>query len=348
MPKIPNLLLASFATAMTVNANPAFVQMPAGGAPAMPDIVRGTIVAPAAKLELVFDGGCYLEGPVQGPDGNIYFSDITMTWRFGMGAGNIWVNDPKTGITRIFRSPSAMSNGLAFDAEGNLLAAHGADFGGRYITRTDMKTGKAVIMAGLYNGRPFNAPNDLTIDAKGRIYFTDPRYFGHEPVEQPVMGVYRIDTDRSVHLILADNARPNGIAVSPDQKYLYVTDNDILRSDRRLDPAALTRNGTMQLVRYDLSADGTPSNRKLLADFTGQGPGGIDGVKVDSKGNVYAAVQTKRRGVTVYDSEGKELAYVPTPEQPSNLALAKIGGRSWLYITVNKVLYRIETLIPPM
>ena len=76
-----------------------------------------------------------------------------------------------------------------------MIVAEGADFGGRRVTRTDMVTGKSTIIAGLYDGRPFNSPNDITIDEKGRIYFSDPRYLGHEPVDQPVMGVYRIDTD---------------------------------------------------------------------------------------------------------------------------------------------------------
>lgn len=266
-----------------------------------------------------------------------------MTFRFAMSAGNIWVHDPKTGKTRIFRSPSGMSNGLAFDASGDLVAVHGADFGGRYVTRTDMATGRATILAGLYNGRPFNAPNDLAIDAAGRIYFTDPRYFGHEPVEQPVMGVYRIDTDGSVKLILADNARPNGIAVSRDQKYLYVTDNDILRADRRIDPGALTRNGGIYLVRYNLSPEGMPSNRTVIVDFSGDPAGGVDGIDVDSEGNIYAAVQTSRPGIGVYDRDGKQLAFVPTPERPANVALARVGKRNWLYIAMGRKLLRIET-----
>src|SRR2546425_7358257 len=76
-----------------------------------------------------------------------------------------------------------MSNGIEFDVEGRMVVAEGAGFGGRRITRTDMKTGKAVILAGLYNGRPFNSPNDLVLDARGRIYFTDPRYSGYRSEE---------------------------------------------------------------------------------------------------------------------------------------------------------------------
>jgi gluconolactonase len=104
--------------------------------------------------------------------------------------------------------------------------AKGADFGGRRIIRTNMKTGVAEIIAGLYNGKPFNAPNDISIDVQGRIYFSDPRYLGREPVMLGAMAVYRIDPDGSVHRILADAGKPNGVAVSPDQKSLYVVSND--------------------------------------------------------------------------------------------------------------------------
>src|SRR5215207_7601689 len=167
------------------------------------------VVPPDAKLEKVFDGGLVLtEGVAVDPDGMVYFSDITFTHvsrdaRAPLEAGHIWKHDPKTGKTTVFRSPSGMSNGLKFDADGNLLAAEGADFGGRRVTR-----------------------NDITIDEKGRIYFSDPRYLGHEPIDQPVMAVYRIDTDGSVHRIITDAGKCNGVAVSPDQKSLYVVSND--------------------------------------------------------------------------------------------------------------------------
>ena len=159
------------------------------------------IVPPDAKLEKIFDGGLVLtEGVAVAPDGMVYFSDITFTHvsraeNKPIEAGHIWKFDPTTGKATIFRSPSGMSNGLKFDADGNLLAAEGADYGGRRVTRTDMKTGKSYIIAGLFEGKPFNAPNDITIDEKGRIYFSDPRYLGHEPIDQPVQAVYRIDPD---------------------------------------------------------------------------------------------------------------------------------------------------------
>ena len=122
-----------------------------------------------AKLEEGFGEAFFTEGPAVAPDGAVYFSDITFTSQSGMQAGHIWKYDPKTGKATIFRSPSGMSNGIKFDAQGRMIVAEGADFGGRRVIRTDMKTGKSEIIAGLYEGRPFNAPNDITIDEKGRI-----------------------------------------------------------------------------------------------------------------------------------------------------------------------------------
>ena len=190
------------------------------------DIDIEEILPQDSELVEVFSDAHFTEGPTVAPDGKVYFSDITFTHQTDMQAGHIMRYNPDTGKTTVFRSPSGMSNGMKFDAQGRLVIAEGADFGGRRITRTDMKTGKSDIIAGLYEGKPFNSPNDLTIDEQGRIYFTDPRYVGYEPVEQPVMGVYRIDTDGSVHLVIADSGKPNGIAVSPDQKTLYVGSND--------------------------------------------------------------------------------------------------------------------------
>src|SRR6266850_2421470 len=120
-----------------------------------------SIIPAGAKLELIFDGGCMLtEGVAAGHDGMIYFSDITFT---------------------------------KFGRDGNMIAALGADYGGRMLVKTDMKTGKTYILSGLYNGRPYNALNDITIDEKGRIYFSDPRYLGHEGVYQDGFAVYRLD-----------------------------------------------------------------------------------------------------------------------------------------------------------
>ena len=311
------------------------------------EAAEATIVAADAKLELVFDGGAVLtEGCACAPDGSIYFSDITFTFQTkddkGVSeAGHIWRYDPGTGKTSIFRSPSGMSNGIKFDAAGNMLVAEGADYGGRRVTRTNLKTGKSYIIAGLYEGRPFNAPNDITIDERGRVYFSDPRYLGHEPLDQPVMAVYRIDLDGSIHRIIIDAGKPNGVCVSPDQNSLYVVSNDNGTTGLdRVPEDALTHKGRMALLAYDLAADGTAQFREVLVNYYPED--GPDGLVVDAEGNLYVAVRDATRpGICVYSPAGKELAYIAT-EIPTNVGFGRGMESKTLYITAGKSLYRIR------
>ncbi|HSQ55460.1 MAG TPA: SMP-30/gluconolactonase/LRE family protein [Gemmata sp.] len=314
---------------------------------AAPSAAADPIVPPDGKLELVFDGGLVLtEGVAVAPDGMVYFSDITFTHvsrekNQPMEGGHIWKLDPRTKKATIFRSPSGMSNGLKFDAEGNLLAAEGADFGGRRVTRTDMKTGKSYIIAGLFEGKPFNSPNDISIDEKGRIYFSDPRYLGHEAIDQAVQAVYRIDTDGSVHRIITDAGKPNGVAVSPDQKTLYVVSNDNGNTGiGRLPADAPAKKGSMALMAYDLAPDGSAKFRKTLVDYAPQD--GPDGLICDRAGNIYAAIRDLTRpGIYVYSPEGKEVGYIKT-ELPTNVGFGRGEEKNVLYITAGKSLYRIK------
>src|SRR5439155_22063403 len=133
--------------------------------------------------------GEFTEGPAYGPGGKVYFSDI---------GNRIMVFDPATGKTAVFRDPSGRANGLDFDAKGRLVACEGANTGGnRRITITE-KDGTVRVLADKWQGKRFNSPNDLTIDTKGRVYFTDPRYVGDEPRELDNESVYRINADGTV------------------------------------------------------------------------------------------------------------------------------------------------------
>jgi gluconolactonase len=310
--------------------------------------VADPVVPSDAKLEKLFDGGLVLtEGVAVAPDGMVYFSDITFTHvarerNIPVEAGHIWKYDPKTGKASIFRSPSGMSNGLKFDADGNLLAAEGADFGGRRVTRTDMKTGKSYIIAGLFEGRPFNSPNDITIDEKGRIYFSDPRYLGYEPIDQPVQAIYRIDTDGSIHRVITDAGKCNGVAVSPDQKTLYVVSNDNGNTGiGRLPKEEPARKGVMALLAYDLSPEGTAKFRKVLVDYSPED--GPDGMVCDTEGNVWTAIRAENRpGIYCYSPDGKELGYIKT-EIPTNVGFGRGDEVKTLYITAGKSLFRIRT-----
>ena len=195
------------------------------------------LVPPGAKLELLYTRtapiqGGLTEGVAAAPDGTMYFSEIP----FGEDKGMIMRFDPRTKTTTVFARDSHKSNGLMFDAKGFLIACEGSDGGGRGVARWDVKTGERQVIADRFEGKRFNACNDLCIDEKGRIYFTDPRYLGTEPRELKYHAVYRIDTDGTVVEVTHDVEKPNGIAISPDQKTLYVADHN--NGTDRIDPTA--------------------------------------------------------------------------------------------------------------
>jgi sugar lactone lactonase YvrE len=281
-----------------------------------------SFVAPGAKLEKLWGEGEFTEGPTPGPDGAIYFSDI---------GDRIMKFDPKSGKTTTFRDPSGRSNGLKFDAKGRLVACEGANTGGNRrisITETD---GTVRTLADKWKGKRFNSPNDLTIDSKGRVYFTDPRYVGTEPREIDTDSVYRVDPDGTVTRVIADVTKPNGIAISPDGKTLYLAENNG-------DPKK-----PRQLLAYPLKADGTVGAKKVLYDFGTDR--GIDGMAVTSDGLIAAtAGKGKTAGVWFFSPEGKKLGVVPTPEDPSNCCFGGPGSET-LYITAGKSLYRVKLTV---
>jgi gluconolactonase len=313
------------------------------------------IVPPGAKLELLYassspNAGGMTEGPAAAPDGGIYFSFIPA----GAVQGQILRYDAATGKTGVFASDSGKSNGLAFDARGDLIACEGADHGGRCVSRWNVKTGKRTVLVDRFDGKRFNAPNDVTIDAKGRIYFTDPKYVGDEPRELQHRAVYRIDPDGGVQEFTHDVEKPNGIAISPDQKTLYVADTN--NGADRADPASPPpRKGAMKVVAFPLSPAGKVDGpRRTIVDFGGED--GCDGMAVDVRGNLYLAARShKRPGVLVVDAAGKELAFVSTAALesrskqadapvglPSNCEFGRGDASKTLYVTIDKSLYRIE------
>lgn len=273
------------------------------------------IVAPDAKLEKLWSEGEFTEGPAYGPDHCIYFSDI---------GNRIMKYDPAANKTTVYRDPSGRANGLDFDPQGRLVAAEGANTGGgRRISITE-KDGKVRNLADKWMGKAFNSPNDLTIDAKGRVYFSDPRYAGSEKREIDTESVYRVDPDGTVTQLLNDLRKPNGMAVSPDMQTLYVAD-------------------APNLLAYPLKADGTVGDRRVLHDFGRVRA--IDGMSVDAKGNIYGAAGSgATSGVYVFSPEGKKLAFIPLPETATNCVF---GGKDkkTLYITGGKSLYRIPVLV---
>jgi len=287
-------------------------------------------------LTKLFDGGFFTEGPAYGPDGNVYFSDLTFTSETEMQAGIIWEYDSQTGRTSVYRSPSGMANGIAFDNFGYMIVCEGADYGGRKITRTDLRTGKSKILTALFNGMLYNSPNDLVIDSKNRIYFTDPRYSGYESIDQPCFGVYRLNTDGSVELIVEDLLNPNGIAISPDEDKLYVGCNFEGDSEKGLLP-------NTDIFIYDLDENGEVSNRKLFIDYSDEyGP---DGMTVDKDGNLYIALRDESNpGIYIYDKKAEQIDKISLPEVPSNVTFGKGSDKNDLFITAGGSLYKIKVL----
>ena len=276
-------------------------------------------VAPGAKLEKLWSDGEFTEGPAYGPDGCVYFTDI---------GNRIMRFDPRTMKTTAYRDPSGRANGLEFDPQGRLVACEGANTGGNRRISVTEKDGTVRTLADRWNGKRFNSPNDLTLDTKGRVYFTDPRYVGNEPREIATESVYRIDPDGTVTQIITDVGKPNGIILAPDMKTLYLADNN--------------PQGKRQLLAFPLNSEGTVGPKKVLHDFGKDR--GIDGMCIDEKGNVYAtAGQGKTAGIYVFNAEGKRIDFIPTPETPTNCVF---GGkdRRTLYITAGKSLYRINLL----
>ena len=313
------------------------------------------ILPEGAKLELLYTrtaklNGGLTEGPAVAPDGSIYFTDMP----FGPDAGMILRFDPTTRQTTVFTADSGKANGLTCDASGDLVACEGADYGGRRVSRWNRASGKSQTIADKYDGKRFNAPNDLCIDTKGRIYFSDPRYLGTEPRELEHRAVYRIDTDGSVIEITHDVEKPNGVALSPDEKTLYVGDHN--NGTDKIDPTAPPpKIGAMKVYGFPLDAEGkVAGQRKTLVDFGTEN--GCDGIGVDIKGNIYLTCRSlKRPGLMVIDPKGQELAFVPTGPAnqkaepgkdpvglPSNCEFGIGGEDTMLYLTVDKSLYRIR------
>lgn len=299
----------------------------------------GKVFALNAKLEKLWGEGSFTEGVASAPDGAVYFCDVAMSGTPDRELGYIHKYDPKTGRVTLFRSPSGCSNGMKFSASGEMFTAQVNNGGFRNILRTDMQTGKAYVYASRYNNKPFNSPNDLVFDNLGRLYFTDSRYAGDEPLEQPFFGVFRVDTDRKVTPIIIGLLSPNGIAISPDQKTLYVVEHAYSNTDLGRHRGTIR---AMTINAYDLSAAGEATLRKTFVDY-GQTEG-ADGLVVDTEGNVYAAARdSKRMGIRVYSAAGEEIDSLALPENPTNMSFGRGAERGTLYITAGKSLYRVGT-----
>jgi gluconolactonase len=273
----------------------------------------------------------FTEGPAVDRDGNVHFTEMVSQRIMKLS---------KEGVLSTYREHSNAANGQLIDPEGRLIVCEGAESrrtgvlqkGQPRVTRTNLRTGQMEILADGYQGKPLVGPNDVTIDGKGRLYFTD----------GPGVAVYRIDAPGKVTRVLAapDIQRPNGIQISPDDRKLYLIE------------ANQTQGGARLIRSYDLQPDGTVRNMRVLYDF--HAGRSADGMSIDTQGNLYASAGLHARrgtaetldtktGVYVISPEGKLLKFIPIPED--FITNNAFGGPDMktLYVTAGKTLYKVRT-----
>jgi gluconolactonase len=282
---------------------------------------------------------CLLEGPAFDAAGTLYFSDII---------GNRIYRLTPAGELSVFREDSGRTNGNTFDARGRLVSCEGAEFGPagrRRVVRTDLGTGHVEVLTERYEGKRYNSPNDVVVDIHGCVWFTDPYYEKDRSIlEMDQEAVYRIDPGGNVRRVLTQPAieRPNGLAITPDARMLYVIDSH-------------TRpGGNRKVWAFDVAEDGRLSGQRLIFDF-GRGRGG-DGMRLDERGNLWVAagILFPRHsgetadvppGVYVITPKGELLGRIPIPEDLcTNLAFGG-PGRKTLFVTSGKTVYKVPTAV---
>ena len=304
------------------------------------------IIPADATIERVATGFTWVEGPIWIPAGYLMFAEIT---------SNSIRKVMPDGAVSTFLQPSGYkgaapyggkepgSNGMTLDRQGRLTVAGHAQ---RDVWRLESLDARAqvTILADSYEGKKLNSPNDLVYKSDGSLYFTDPPYglptqSDDDPIKElQVNGVYRIPkafdqtpgaapARAQLQLVAKDLPRPNGIAFSPDEKYLYVDNSQ---------PKKLW-------MRYRVKEDGTLTDAKVFYDATSDPrPGAPDGMKVDRSGNVYS---TGPGGVWIFSSEGKPLGVILAPERASNVNWGGID-RKTLYLTASSSIYRVTLKVP--
>jgi len=304
------------------------------------------IVPPKAVAERVATGfDKWTEGPVWTREDSLLFAEIPanniIQWVPGKGA-SVFLHPSGYKESAPFGGPEPGSNGMTLDADGRVTVAGHA---GRSVWRLESVDPKAqiTVLADTYQGKKLNSPNDLVYKSDGSLYFTDPPYglpaqSDNDPSKElQVNGVYRIPAARQqqpgspperdkLQLIIKDLPRPNGIALSPDEKFLYIADS-----------------GKKIWMRYRVQPNGSVTDGALFLDPSNDpAAGSPDGIRVDQKGNVYGSGPG---GVWIISPEGKHLGTIKIPERVSNVAWGDKDAKT-LYITASTSLYRIKLNIP--
>lgn len=296
------------------------------------DSALDRIVSPGTRLEKLAGGFLFTEGPVWVPatgnvPGHLLFSDPNNNTIYRWSQeGQVSVFRTKSGYSGFnigeYHQPG--SNGLTLDKQGRLTINQ---HGNRRVIRVEPR-GNITVLADRYDGRRLNSPNDLVYRSDGVLYFTDPPFglpkvFNDPRKELPYSGVYCVK-DGIVKLVSTDLDAPNGIALSPDEKMLYVNNWNEKRK---------------VILRYEVKGDCELANSKVFFDMTdAPGNDALDGLKVDQEGNVYS---TGPGGIWIFSPEGKHLGLIKGPEDPHNMAWGDDDGKT-LYITALTGLYRMR------
>jgi gluconolactonase len=303
-------------------------------------------IAADAKLERVATGfNKWTEGPVWTRDGSLLFAEIPSNnidrWKPGDEKASVFMHPSGYQGSEPYGGPESGSNGMTLDADGRVAVAGHAR---RNVWRLESVDPQAqiTVLADSYQGKKLNSPNDLVYKSDGSLYFTDPPYGlptqgDSDPLkEQTVNGVYRIPGARQhkagappendkLQLIIKDIKRPNGIAFSPDEKYLYIAES-----------------GDKLWLRYTVQPDGSVTDGKAFLDAkTDSTPGVPDGMRVDKKGNVYSAGPG---GVWVISPEGKHIGTIKVPEVVGNVAWGDRDGKT-LYIVASTSVFKVRTKV---
>jgi gluconolactonase len=273
-------------------------------------LVAQVPLAPGAELKLVADGYKFTEGPAVDPKGDVYFTD--------QPNDRILKWTAATGKVETFMQPCGRANGLYFDRDGKLIAC--ADEKSE-LWRINPKTKMVSVLLKDYDGKLFNGPNDVWVDPKGGMYFTDPfykrDYWQNRPKpDQEKQRVYYLPKGAKAPVIADETLeQPNGIIGTPDGKLLFVADI-----------------GGKKTYQYRIADDAKLTERKLFCEM------GSDGMTLDSAGNLYLT----GKGVTVFDKTGKKLGEIPVPEGwTANVTVAGPEGRT-LFITAMDSVYTVE------
>jgi len=277
------------------------------------------IIPADADIETISAGHRFLEGPAwHCYENHLRFSDIL---------GNATLQWSEADGLSVYRSNSHMANGNTYDREGRLLSCHHAS---SRVTRMDDEQ-TMTVLASHYEDKELNSPNDIVVKSDGAIYFTDPPYGRESKVGIPrareleFNGVYRLEpSDSALTLLAADFNRPNGLCFSLDETRLYINDT----------PESLIRV-------FDVEGDGSLANGRLFAKTGGDGPGGPDGMKIDSEGNLYCCAAG---GLHIFGADGQLLGRLRTPMQVTNFTFGD-EDLCGIYLTGITTLYRVRARI---